>query len=112
MDPEGAGFNDAAAEIAVVDEARLIVGRCVEEHIESLLSLVCGTPVPGPLEVDAGRKVEVEEPELEEVDPASDSPALSFPLSFLPFSFLLLGLGGGLSASSDSVLTLLDLLSL
>jgi len=109
VDLEGAGFDDAAAEIAVADKARLIVGRCAEEEIEGLVDLICVTPVPVPIEAAGSRRVEVEEPEPEE---ASYSPVLSFPLSFLPLSFLVLGLGGGLSASSDSALTLLDLLSL
>ena len=108
MDLE-AGFDDAAAEIAVVDKARLIVGRCAEEQIEGLVGLICATPVPVPIEAAGNRRVEVEEPEPKE---APYSPVLFFPLSFLPLSFLVLGLGGGLSASSDSALTLLDLLSL
>lgn len=66
-------------------------------------------------ELDNFLQVIVEEdPEPEEVeDPVSDNSVLSLSLSFSfrSCSFLALGLGGGLSASSDSVLSVLNLLS-
>jgi hypothetical protein len=109
--PVEAALEDET-EVVLLDDTRLVAGRCAEERNEGFLNLV-GATLPFPLEVDDRRIVAVEDPEPEDVEePASHNSglSLSFSLSFHSFSFLALGLGGGLSAS-DSALAALSLLS-